>query len=68
MVQQVSVFDSPDREAQQHEAEVLKPLLGTGKAFLFFGTALLLIIGWFLYAWYIQLSQGLGVTNMRTPV
>ncbi len=48
--------------------DLLRPMLSTGKAFYIFATALLILIGWFGYVWYIQLTQGLGVTAMRTPV
>jgi len=36
--------------------------------FYIFITILLVLIGWFIYAWITQLSQGLGATAMRTPV
>ncbi len=48
--------------------QLLQPLLYSGRAFYVFGGMLLILIGWFGYAWYIQLTQGLGVTMMRTPV
>ncbi len=43
-------------------------MLHTGKAFYAFVGILLILIAWFLYAWAIQLIQGLGVTTMRTPI
>ena len=49
-------------------SEVIRPLLSTGKGFYFLMAGLLIVIGLFLYAWFLQLTQGLGVTNMRTPV
>ena len=48
--------------------DLLRPMLSTGRAFYIFAIALLILIGWFGYVWYIQLTQGLGVTAMRTPV
>lgn len=56
--------EEPDRAT----LALLRPLLHTGTAFYFFAAALLIPIAWFLYTWYIQLVQGLGVTNMRTPI
>ncbi len=47
---------------------LLRSLRHTGRTFYVFIAALLIIMGWFLYAWYIQLTQGLGVSDMRTPV
>ena len=52
----------------QHQDSLLRPLLNTGKPFLLFCTALLLIVAWGVYAWVVQLTGGLGVTAMRTPV
>ena len=40
----------------------------TGKGFYFLVAALLIVVSLFMYAWYIQLTQGLVVSNMRTPV
>jgi len=48
------------------EESVLQPLLKTGKGFYAFVGVLLVLIGWFLYCWYTQLSQGLIVTGMRS--
>ncbi len=47
---------------------LLQPLLSTGKVFYVVAGGLLVIIVWFGYAWYVQLTQGLGVTGLRTPV
>lgn len=47
---------------------LLAPLMGSGRYFYIFIAGLLILIGWFLYAWSTQLTQGLGVTAMRTPV
>lgn len=50
------------------EEQLLKPLLRNSQAFYIFGGILLVLIAWFGYAWGIQLTQGMGVTGMRTPV
>ena len=47
---------------------LLRPIQKSGRAFYLLGLFFLVIVGWFLYAWYVQLTQGLGVTSMRTPV
>ncbi len=48
--------------------DLMRPLLHTSQAFYVFGGVLLILIVWFGYAWSIQLTQGLGVTAMRTPI
>jgi len=53
---------------QQHKDELIRPLLNTSKQYLLVCGALALIAGWGIYAWILQLSQGLGVTAMGTPV
>jgi molybdopterin-containing oxidoreductase family membrane subunit len=50
------------------QERLLRPLLSTSKAFYVFAGILLILIAWFMYAWYVQLTQGLGVTALRTPV
>ncbi len=50
------------------EEPFLRPLLYTGKTFYILVGILALIIAVFLYAWFTQLTGGLGVTGMRTPV
>lgn len=54
----------------EHKADLvlLRPLLSTSRAFLLFCGGLALIAGWGIYAWVLQLRQGLGVTAMGTPV
>lgn len=47
---------------------VIRPLEQNSRVFYVFMTILLVLIGWFLYAWYYQLRNGLVVTGMRTPV
>ncbi|MBI2831735.1 MAG: polysulfide reductase NrfD [Chloroflexi bacterium] len=57
--------------AQGHNERIeqlLRPMLQTSPLFYVFCGILLTIIIWFAYAWYIQLTHGLGVTAMRTPV
>ncbi|MBI4188360.1 MAG: polysulfide reductase NrfD [Chloroflexi bacterium] len=54
----------PDRTT----AALLRPMLNTSRAFYFLIIALFIPAGWFVYAWYLQLIQGLGLTSMRTPV
>ncbi|MEK7354670.1 MAG: NrfD/PsrC family molybdoenzyme membrane anchor subunit [Chloroflexota bacterium] len=54
--------------SERATSELLRPLLRTGRGFYFLIAALLILVAWFLYAWYVQLTQGLVVTNMRTPV
>ena len=46
----------------------MRPMLVSGRAFYLLGAFFLLLVGWFLYTWYIQLTQGLGVTSLRTPI
>lgn len=48
--------------------DLLRPLLGRSRAFYLFAGLLTILVTWFLYTWYLQLTQGLGVTAMRTPV
>ena len=55
---------SEDRAA----LDLMRPLLHTSRIFYIFGGILLILAAWFLYAWITQISQGLGVTAMRTPV
>lgn len=56
------------RRIKPKEEPFLEPLLHTGKTYFIFAAALTVIVILFLYAWYTQLTQGLGVTGMRTPV
>ena len=55
-------------ESDKVASDVLRPLLHTGRGFYFLVAALLILAGWFGYTLYLQLTQGLVVTNMRTPV
>ena len=50
------------------EVQFLRPILRTGKAFYVVIPALIVLVLWVLYAWYTQLTQGLSVTGLRTPV
>lgn len=63
-------MDIIERRASSERAisELLRPLLHTGTAFYFLVGALLILVTWFGYTWYLQLTQGLVVTMMRTPV
>ena len=47
-----------------HESILLRPILHTGAAFYVTVAALLVALGWFGYAWWTQLTQGLSVTGM----
>lgn len=53
---------------ERQRALLLRPLTHTGRSFYIFFGILLVLIGWFLYVWYYQLRNGLGVTGMRGPV
>jgi len=55
------------QEKDRHQ-RLLQPLLSTDRPFYLISGALLILIGWFLFAWLTQLRNGLGVTAMRTPV
>lgn len=56
------------RRIKHKEEPFLEPLLHTGKTYFILAGALTLVVILFLYAWYTQLTHGLGVTGMRTPV
>ncbi|MBI3327797.1 MAG: polysulfide reductase NrfD, partial [Nitrospinae bacterium] len=45
----------------------LRPILYTGPSYYAVVGVLLAVIGWGLYAYTQQLSQGLGVTGMNSP-
>jgi len=47
--------------------KILKPLHKTTKSFYIALLILLVVTGWFVFAWWIQLSQGLMVTGLREP-
>lgn len=56
------------RRTQQRLAEeLLRPLFHTGGAFYLTAGLLLIPVLWFFYVWFLQLTQGLGVTGLRTP-
>lgn len=50
------------------EELTLRPLIYTGKAFYALIIVLIGTIAWFGYAWWTQLTYGLGVTGMNRPV
>ncbi len=56
------------RITRTQEEPAIRPLLQTGTGFYVLAGILLILVGWFGYAWLTQLTQGLGVTAMRTPV
>lgn len=47
------------------EDRILNPIYTTTWKFYAFTIALLIIIGWFAYAWWVQLTRGLIVTGLR---
>jgi len=50
------------------DERLLQPLLGSDRTFYIIAGILLVPIGWFVYCWVLQLTKGLSVTAMRTPV
>ena len=52
---------------QRVDERYLRPILSTGPAYYTVVGVLLAVLGWGLYAYARQLSQGLGVTGMNTP-
>ena len=48
------------------EESLLRPLRYTSPVFYVWIFVLLVAVGWFLFAWYTQLSQGLAITGMRS--
>lgn len=52
-------------ETKELEEKLLRPLFYTSKKFYFFLGLLILLIGWFAFAWIFQLRNGLVVTGMR---
>lgn len=52
---------------QRVDERYLRPILSTGPAYYAVVGVLLAVLGWGLYAYARQLSQGLGVTGMNTP-
>ncbi|MFQ5871900.1 MAG: NrfD/PsrC family molybdoenzyme membrane anchor subunit [Candidatus Geothermarchaeales archaeon] len=49
---------------RSYEALLLRPILHTGTAFYATVAVLVAAIGWFGYAWWTQLTQGLSVTGL----
>ena len=58
----------PESKLSPREVQFLRPILRTGKTFYVIIPALIVLVLWVLYAWYNQLTQGLSVTGLRTPV
>ncbi len=52
-------------ELNEETQPLIRPLVHTSRGFYALMGFLLIIIGWALYAWYIQLTTGLGVTGMN---
>jgi molybdopterin-containing oxidoreductase family membrane subunit len=50
---------------QPIEESALSPLTHTGRTFYIVGAALLAIVVWFIYAYWVQLRTGLVVTGLR---
>mgnify|MGYP001589304215 CR=1 FL=1 len=53
---------------ESREEKLLRPILRTGRDFYIVIPALVVLVLWVFYAWYTQLTQGLSVTGLRTPV
>ncbi len=53
---------------ETQEEQLLRPLRRTGRLYYIIIGVLLVLIAWFAYAWFTQLTQGLVVAGMRTPV
>ncbi len=53
---------------ERQKALLLRPLTHSGRYFYIIFGALLVVLGWFVYAWYYQLRNGLAVTGLETPV
>ena len=53
---------------ESREEKFLRPILKTGMAFYIVIPALIVLVLWVFYGWYTQLTQGLSVTGLRTPV
>lgn len=49
----------------KEEDIALRPLVYTGWTFYLIGAIFLALVGWFIYAWWIQLTNGLVVTGLR---
>jgi molybdopterin-containing oxidoreductase family membrane subunit len=56
------------RVGRTREDDLLQPLLSDSRGFYIFGGILLILVVWFGYTWITQLTQGLGVSALRTPV
>jgi len=51
-----------------HEEKLLQPLLRTTPAFYWTVLILLLLVGWGVYGYSVQVHRGLGVTGLNQPV
>ncbi len=54
--------------AESRDEKFLRPMLRTSKLFFIVVPGLLILICWVFFAWYQQLTHGLSVTGLRTPV
>src|SRR5512136_614492 len=50
------------------EQIVFAPLRTTGKGFWILFTILAALVGWGVFAYYLQITEGLGVTGLNRPV
>jgi Ni/Fe-hydrogenase subunit HybB-like protein len=48
--------------------DLIRPIVSSGRAFYLVGLFFSIVVAWFLFAWYLQLTEGLAVTDLRTPV
>lgn len=61
-------MDSARADSLKIEDKLLSPITRTGKKFYFTVTILLCIIALGVFAWIIQIRNGLGVTGLNRPV
>jgi len=59
---------NPEQEHRKYEEDILRPLIRTGKNFYFTVAMLLAIFAVGVWAWLIQIRNGLGVTGLNRPV
>jgi Ni/Fe-hydrogenase subunit HybB-like protein len=52
----------------KQDKQLVMPILKTGRGFYLVAALLLGVVAWAVYAYYCQLSQGLGVTGLNRPV
>ncbi len=59
---------SPSKDRHLCDDILLEPLVKTGRGYYLLVAVLLGFISWGAYAYYIQVTQGLGVTGLNRPV